>query len=65
MGAWIERLRALGVPGCHLGTLHENQSGIGFFERQGFVLHGSPERAPGLRTPEGGPHHAQLMTLDL
>lgn len=65
MHAWLSRLRGLGVPGCHLGTLHENQNGIGFFTHQGFSRHGEPEPTPGLRSPEGRIHHVQLMVCDV
>ena len=65
MRAWLDRLRGLGVSGCHLGTLHENRNAIGFFERMGLRRHGEPQLTPGLRSPEGGRLHAQLMVIDL
>jgi ribosomal protein S18 acetylase RimI-like enzyme len=60
--AWLDRLRALGSPGCHLGTLAENTSAIRFFERMGFARHGPPTLVPGLRTRAGARMHQQLMT---
>ena len=65
MEAWFERLRNLAVPGCHLGTLAENTRGIAFFERMGFRRLGTPQRVPGMRTPEGARMHQQLMVIDL
>jgi ribosomal protein S18 acetylase RimI-like enzyme len=60
--AWLERLRAVGSPGCHLGTLAENAAAIAFFERLGFARHGAPVRVPGLRTRAGARMHQQIMT---
>lgn len=65
MRAWFAQLREHGSPGCHLGTLAENHDGIAFFERMGFERHGEPILTPGLRSPGGGRHHVQLMTVDL
>ncbi len=65
MRAWFAQLRDERVPGCHLGTLAENHDAIAFFERMGFERHGGPIFAPGLRSPDGGRHHLQLMTVDL
>ncbi len=65
MRAWLDRLRSLGVPGCHLGTLHENENAIGFFTHQGFHRHGPPVATPGLRSPDGQIHHAQLMVREI
>lgn len=65
MRAWLARLATLGVPGCHLGTLHENEHAIGFFSRHGFRRLGGPEAIPGLRSPEGHAHHVQLMVRDV
>jgi len=62
MEAWFARLRAVGSPGCHLGTLAENASAIAFFERMGFARHGPPTLVPGLRTRSGARMHQQLMT---
>ncbi len=63
--AWLARLRSLGSPGCHLGTLYENRSAIAFFERMGFRPLGPPTRIPGLRAPDGSPHHEQILVRDL
>jgi ribosomal protein S18 acetylase RimI-like enzyme len=63
--AWLARLRALGSPGCHLGTLAENTSGIAFFRSVGFAAHGAPTRVPGMRTRDGRRMHAQLMVRSL
>lgn len=65
MHTWLDHLRSLGVPGCHLGTLHENEHGIGFFLHHGFRREGAPQPTPGLRSPDGHVHHAQLMVCDL
>lgn len=65
MNAWLERLAAVGSPGCHLGTLLENERAIGFFERMGFERHGEPQLAPGLRSPTGGRHHLLFMVRDV
>jgi ribosomal protein S18 acetylase RimI-like enzyme len=65
MEAWLERLRAVGSPGCHLGTLAENASAIRFFERMGFARHGPPARVPGMRTRAGARMHQQLMARAL
>lgn len=61
MEAWFKRLTEVGSPGCHLGTLLENQRAIAFFKRMGFACLGEPQRAPGMRTPTGGRHHLQFM----
>lgn len=65
MEAWLARLRSHDLPGCHVSTLAENARAIGFFERMGFRRHGSPQLAPGLRSPSGGRHHLQFMVRDL
>lgn len=65
MRAWLGRLRSLGVPGCHLVTLHENRPAIAFFERLGFRRHGSTQLLPGLRMPDGTRLHQQVMVHDL
>ena len=65
MNQWFERLRRLGAPGVHLGTFAENGSAIRFFEACGMARHGSPRRAPGFRTREGGRMHLQRMTYSL
>ncbi|NLU83278.1 GNAT family N-acetyltransferase [Rhodococcus sp. HNM0569] len=49
MEAWLDRLRWLGSPGCHLQTLRENARGVAFFERMGFRAYGSEAAVPGLR----------------
>ena len=65
MQAWLDRLRAVGSPGCHLGTLAENTAAIRFFERMGFARHGPPTRVPGMRTRSGQRMHQQLMTRSI
>jgi len=65
MEAWLARLRELGSPGCHLGTLFENHRAIGFFERMGFRRLGPPRPVPGLRAPDGSRHHEQILVRDL
>jgi GNAT superfamily N-acetyltransferase len=65
MEAWLDQLRGLGSPGCHLGTLAENRDAIAFFERMGFARHGAPVLVPGMRTRAGGRMHQQLMVRSL
>jgi ribosomal protein S18 acetylase RimI-like enzyme len=65
MQAWLTRLRSLGVPGCHLITLHENVAGIAFFEAMGFRRHGEPQRVAGMRTRQGARMHQQVMVREL
>jgi GNAT superfamily N-acetyltransferase len=65
VGAWFDRLRGLGVGGCHLATLAENTGAISFFEAVGFRRHGEPVLIPGLRTRAGGRMHEQIMVVDL
>ena len=65
MRAWLDRLRALSVPGCHLQTVAENHNAIAFFSAVGFTPCGAPTLAPGLRSPGGDRHHIQLMVQAL
>jgi ribosomal protein S18 acetylase RimI-like enzyme len=65
LDAWFERLRAAGSPGCHLGTLAENEAALAFFRRAGFEEHGPPRAAPGFRTRAGAPMHIQVMVREL
>jgi ribosomal protein S18 acetylase RimI-like enzyme len=65
MEAWLARLRRLGSPGCHLGTLAENTRAIEFFRAMGFAPYGAPLLVPGLRQRSGARMHQQLMVLDL
>ena len=65
MEAWLERLRKLGSPGCHLGTLAENTLAIRFFHSTGFELFGPPQLVPGMCLRTGGRMHAQLMVQSL
>ncbi len=64
MTAWFARLQQLGSPGCHLGTLLENERAVRFFEHQGFKRFGAPQLAPGMRTPSGSRHHLQFMVRE-
>jgi ribosomal protein S18 acetylase RimI-like enzyme len=57
MQAWLDRLRRLGSPGCHLGTLAENTRAIHFFQALGFAPYGPPVLVPGLRLRSGGRMH--------
>ena len=59
--AWLDRLAALGSPGCHLETFAENRNAIAFFERVGFRRQGPPTRVPGMRTRDGSRMHVQAM----
>lgn len=63
--AWLDRLRHLGSPGCHLGTLAENTAAIRFFQSQGFERFGAPVLVPGMRLRSGGRMHEQLMVRSL
>lgn len=65
MDAWLGRLQQVGSPGCHLGTLLENERAIGFFEHQGFRRQGAPQLAPGRRSPTGGANHLQFMVREV
>lgn len=65
MAAWLDRLRSLGSPGCHVETLAENTPAIAFFEASGFVRHGPPEPVPGERSPEGRRLHRQILVQSL
>lgn len=65
MEAWLRRLRELGSPGCHLGTLAENTNAIAFFRRMGFERYGPPLLVPGMRLPSGARVHEQPMVLTL
>lgn len=61
MTAWLDRLAALGSPGCHLGTMLENRRAVAFFQRHGFEPHGEPQLAPGMRTRAGERMHILFM----
>ncbi|NNN22246.1 MAG: GNAT family N-acetyltransferase [Acidimicrobiales bacterium] len=63
--AWLDKLRSLGSPGCHLETLAENTSAIAFFKSVGFEIHGDPQVAPGLRSKEGERLHGQVLVQSL
>ena len=65
MTAWLDRLRRVGSPGCHLGTLAENVGAIGFFQRMGFERFGPPLLVPGMRLRSGERMHEQLMVCGL
>jgi len=65
VSAWLDRLRQLGSPGCHLGTLAENTSAIRFFQSVGFEPFGAPLLVPGMRLRAGGRMHEQLMVRSL
>lgn len=62
---WLDRLRAVGSPGVHLGTFAENRNALPFFEACGFRRHGEPALVPGLRTREGRRMHVQWMVQSL
>jgi ribosomal protein S18 acetylase RimI-like enzyme len=65
MSNWLDRLRSLGVPGVHLGTMAENTSAVAFFESLGFRRNGRPRPTPGFRSPDGGRLHSILMVQNL
>jgi GNAT superfamily N-acetyltransferase len=62
---WLDRLRQLDVPGCHLETFAENRGALAFFRSMGFRTEGPPVPSPGFRTREGRRMHIQLMVRDL
>jgi ribosomal protein S18 acetylase RimI-like enzyme len=61
VGAWLDRLRQLGSPGCHVETLVENERAVAFFRSVGFAEHGQPVLVPGMRRRQGGRLHVQQM----
>lgn len=65
MHRWLDALRTDGIAGCHLETWAENHGAIAFFQAMGFERRGEPVPMPGLRSPEGGRHHTQLMVQSL
>jgi ribosomal protein S18 acetylase RimI-like enzyme len=64
MHSWLDRLAALGSPGCHLGTFGENRNAIAFFERLGFRHLGPATRVPAMRNRDGSRMHLQLMVRE-
>jgi len=64
MTQWLDRLRALDSPGCHLQTLVENHRAAAFFGKFGFVAHGPTPAVPGLRY-HGEQMHQQTMVLSM
>jgi ribosomal protein S18 acetylase RimI-like enzyme len=62
---WLDRLRELEAPGCHVETLAENSRAVAFFEATGFVKYGAPVIVPGMRRREGGRMHVQRLVQDL
>ena len=46
---WLDRLREVDSPGCHLLTLLENRRALRFFEKMGFRKHGDPTLVGGMR----------------
>jgi ribosomal protein S18 acetylase RimI-like enzyme len=62
---WLDALRRADVPGCYLETVAENTGAVAFFEAMGFERRRAPIPAPGLRSPQGGRHHVQLMVQSL
>ncbi len=65
MKIWLDRLRYMKVPGCHLGTLAENHRAIAYFEAMGFRKEGNNPPVPGERTRDGKRLHSQLMVQEL
>jgi RimJ/RimL family protein N-acetyltransferase len=49
MRAWQDWLANAESPGCYLQTLVENTRATRFFEKCGFVAHGSTPLVPGVR----------------
>jgi GNAT superfamily N-acetyltransferase len=60
MHAWQDWLTDAGSPGCYLQTLVENTRAARFFEKCGFVAHGSTTLVPGVRY-QGRPVHQLTM----
>lgn len=65
MTAWLERLRSLESPGCHVETLAENHRAIAFFEASGFSRYGPVEPVAGQRSPQGRRLHRQILVQTL
>jgi hypothetical protein len=65
MVPWLQQLRQLGSPGCHLATIAENARAVSFFERSGFHRHGRPARMPGMGDLDGGRLHQQIMVREI
>jgi GNAT superfamily N-acetyltransferase len=65
MQRWLDRLRELGSPGCHLATLFENARAVSFFEQSGFRSHGQLSLVPGMRGHDGGRLHQQIMIREV
>ncbi len=63
--AWLNKLRSLGSPGCHLSTLLENPNGVPFFERMGFRKFRDPVLIPGMRTPSGERIHEITLIQEI
>lgn len=64
MQRYLGQLRDAGVPGCHLGTLVENEPAVRFFTAMGFTPHGPTPPIPGMRW-HGKRVHQQLMVQRL
>ncbi|MDA8380410.1 MAG: GNAT family N-acetyltransferase [Actinomycetota bacterium] len=58
---WMERLRSLQSPGCHLETLAENAKARAFFTTMGFETFGDPALLPGARARDGSRLHNLVM----
>jgi GNAT superfamily N-acetyltransferase len=65
MMRWLDRLRELRVPGCHLETLAENVAAVRFFSAMGFAPHGAPVATPGFRARDGSRLHVTRMVRSL
>ena len=63
--SWLDTLRDLGVPGCHVQTFAENARAMRFFESEGFRRFGDPAIVQGLRSPVGARLHTQVLVQDL
>jgi len=62
---WLDRLRDLRVPGCHLETFAENAGAVRFFSAMGFAPHGEAVAAPGFRARDGSRLHVLRMVRSL
>jgi GNAT superfamily N-acetyltransferase len=62
---FLDRLRSLGSPGCHVQTLAENRGAVAFFRSVGFVPLERGPAVPAFRSRDGGRLHLQVMVQAL
>jgi ribosomal protein S18 acetylase RimI-like enzyme len=61
MEKWMDHLRNVHSPGCHLSTILENSRAVLFFEKMGFRRYGEPAVIPGMRGRGGERLNQQIM----